>query len=206
MFMWVKSVGKYFCLNSPLECSDPIIFLLAVLGCHGDGAFRMSPADLSTKYDRQISSRSADSYLSSNQTASPVPSSCPTTCLLLVFHGGSVLGNPPHSANTISSVGGKRRFSKVIFSFLMVFLRVFADASAELSSKKSDITTFRGAFESVMRQHYPYMIGRVAVRLVPCPAMCSEALGIFSRSGSSLNILNYIISSFFVVNFSCFWG
>ena len=64
-----------------------------------------------------------------------------------------------------------------------LFLRkfCFSDANAELSSKKSDITTFRGAFESVMRQHYPYMIGRVAVRLVPCPAMCSEALSIFSR-------------------------
>ncbi|CAG0925135.1 unnamed protein product, partial [Notodromas monacha] len=54
------------------------------------------------------------------------------------------------------------------------------DVSAEMSSKKSDVTTFRGAFESVMRQHYPCLVGRVVVQLVPCPAMCSEALGLFS--------------------------
>ncbi|CAG0925023.1 unnamed protein product, partial [Notodromas monacha] len=99
--------------------------------------------ELTAKYERQISSRSADSYLSHG--VSPVPPNCSTVCLVLVFHGGSVL-----------------------------------DVSAEMSSKKSDVTTFRGAFESVMRQHYPCLVGRVVVQLVPCPAMCSEALGLFS--------------------------
>jgi hypothetical protein len=49
-----------------------------------------------------------------------------------------------------------------------------------MTSKKSDITTFKGAFESVMRQHYHTLVGHVAIRLVPCPSVCTDALGILS--------------------------
>ena len=48
---------------------------------------------------------------------------CPTTVLVLVAHGGSVL-----------------------------------DLDMEASVRKSDVTTFRGAFESVMRSHYPNLV------------------------------------------------
>ncbi|XP_017880824.1 protein retinal degeneration B isoform X2 [Ceratina calcarata] len=54
------------------------------------------------------------------------------------------------------------------------------DANVELTAKKSDITTFKGAFESVMRQHYPSMVGHVAIRFVSCPSICTEGLGILS--------------------------
>lgn len=55
------------------------------------------------------------------------------------------------------------------------------DANVDLSTKKSDVTTFRGAFESVMRQHYPSMVGHIIVKLVPCTGICGEALGVLSR-------------------------
>lgn len=54
------------------------------------------------------------------------------------------------------------------------------DASTDKTAKKSDVTTFRGAFESVMRQHYPSLVGHVCIRLVCCPAVCTDALGILS--------------------------
>ncbi|XP_050099369.1 protein retinal degeneration B isoform X1 [Anopheles aquasalis] len=54
------------------------------------------------------------------------------------------------------------------------------DASSDMTAKKSDITTFRGALESVMRQHYPSLVGHVALRLIPCPPVCCDALGILS--------------------------
>lgn len=50
-----------------------------------------------------------------------------------------------------------------------------------MTAKKSDVTTFRGAFESVMRQHYPSLVGHVAIKLVSCPSICTDALGILSR-------------------------
>lgn len=34
------------------------------------------------------------------------------------------------------------------------------DANVDATAKKSDVTTFRGAFESVMRQHYPSLLGK----------------------------------------------
>ncbi|XP_059481583.1 protein retinal degeneration B isoform X2 [Neocloeon triangulifer] len=54
------------------------------------------------------------------------------------------------------------------------------DASYDVAAKKSDVTTFAGAFECVTRQHYPSMIGHIAIRLVPCPSICSEGLGILT--------------------------
>ncbi|KAL0272196.1 UNVERIFIED_CONTAM: hypothetical protein PYX00_005270 [Menopon gallinae] len=54
------------------------------------------------------------------------------------------------------------------------------DANIDLTSKKSDVTTFRGAFESVMRQHYPSMVGHIVVKLVSCSSICTEGLGILS--------------------------
>lgn len=55
------------------------------------------------------------------------------------------------------------------------------DANTDRTAKKSDVTTFRGAFESVMRQHYPSLVGHVAIKLVCCPSVCTDALGILSR-------------------------
>lgn len=55
------------------------------------------------------------------------------------------------------------------------------DANVDMTAKKSDVTTFRGAFESVMRQHYPSLIGHITIRLVSCPSICTEGLGILSR-------------------------
>nr|XP_022903080.1 protein retinal degeneration B isoform X2 [Onthophagus taurus] len=54
------------------------------------------------------------------------------------------------------------------------------DMNTDMTSKKSDVTTFRGAFESVMRQHYPSLIGHMAIKLVACPSICTEGLGILS--------------------------
>ncbi|KAK0074786.1 hypothetical protein PV325_007810, partial [Microctonus aethiopoides] len=54
------------------------------------------------------------------------------------------------------------------------------DVNVDLTAKKSDITTFRGAFELVMRQHYPNMVGHIAIRFVSCPSICTDVLGIIS--------------------------
>lgn len=54
------------------------------------------------------------------------------------------------------------------------------DSGTELSSKNSDITTFRSSFETVVRQHYSHMIGRIAFRFISCPAICSDSLIILS--------------------------
>ncbi|XP_056447738.1 membrane-associated phosphatidylinositol transfer protein 2-like isoform X2 [Gadus chalcogrammus] len=51
----------------------------------------------------------------------------------------------------------------------------------EASSKQADVNTLSGAFEGVMRVHYPTALGRIALRLVPCPAICAEAFSLVSN-------------------------
>ncbi|XP_028826770.1 membrane-associated phosphatidylinositol transfer protein 2 isoform X2 [Denticeps clupeoides] len=51
----------------------------------------------------------------------------------------------------------------------------------EQSSKQGDVNTISSAFETVMRVHYPAALGRIAIRLVPCPAVCAEAFSLVSN-------------------------
>uniref|UniRef100_A0A8C7Z630 Phosphatidylinositol transfer protein membrane associated 2 n=1 Tax=Oryzias sinensis TaxID=183150 RepID=A0A8C7Z630_9TELE len=53
--------------------------------------------------------------------------------------------------------------------------------SGEQSSKQADVNTLSGAFETVMRVHYPAALGRIAIRMVPCPAVCVEAFSLVSN-------------------------
>ncbi|XP_076054545.1 retinal degeneration B isoform X16 [Oratosquilla oratoria] len=63
---------------------------------------------------------------------------------------------------------------------LVVHAGSVLDPSTDVTAKKSDIITFRGAFESVMRQHYPQMVGHVAIRLVVGPTICGDGLNVLS--------------------------
>ncbi|KAJ7309764.1 hypothetical protein JRQ81_007830 [Phrynocephalus forsythii] len=49
------------------------------------------------------------------------------------------------------------------------------------SSKQGDVNTIATAFDAVIRVHYPAALGRIAVKLVPCPAICSEAFSLVSN-------------------------
>ncbi|KAM9840889.1 membrane-associated phosphatidylinositol transfer protein 2 [Aulostomus maculatus] len=53
--------------------------------------------------------------------------------------------------------------------------------SGEQNSKQGDMNTLSGAFETVMRVHYPTALGRIAIRLVPCPAVCVDAFSLVSN-------------------------
>uniref|UniRef100_A0A7N6B4F8 DDHD domain-containing protein n=1 Tax=Anabas testudineus TaxID=64144 RepID=A0A7N6B4F8_ANATE len=49
------------------------------------------------------------------------------------------------------------------------------------NSKQADVNTISTAFDTVMRVHYPAALGRIAIRLVPCPAICAEAFSLVSK-------------------------
>ncbi|GLD51787.1 membrane-associated phosphatidylinositol transfer protein 2-like isoform X1 [Lates japonicus] len=53
--------------------------------------------------------------------------------------------------------------------------------SGEQNSKQGDVNTLSGAFETVMRVHYPTALGRIAIRMVPCPAVCVDAFSLVSN-------------------------
>lgn len=49
------------------------------------------------------------------------------------------------------------------------------------SSKQGDASTLAAVFDSVVRVHYPSALGRLAIRLVPCPPVCSDAFALVSK-------------------------
>ncbi|XP_040013343.1 membrane-associated phosphatidylinositol transfer protein 2-like [Xiphias gladius] len=53
--------------------------------------------------------------------------------------------------------------------------------SGEQNNKQGDLNTLSGAFETVMRVHYPAALGRIAIRMVPCPAVCVDAFSLVSN-------------------------
>uniref|UniRef100_A0A8C3A6P1 Phosphatidylinositol transfer protein membrane associated 2 n=1 Tax=Cyclopterus lumpus TaxID=8103 RepID=A0A8C3A6P1_CYCLU len=53
--------------------------------------------------------------------------------------------------------------------------------SGEQNSKQGDLNTLSGAFETVMGVHYPAALGRIAIRMVPCPAVCVDAFALVSN-------------------------
>ncbi|KAJ1532074.1 hypothetical protein ONE63_000703 [Megalurothrips usitatus] len=91
---------------------------------------------------------------------------------------------------TMSLITGQQPSCPTSVLLLVMHSGSVLDANTELSAKKSDITTFRGSFECVMRQHYPSMVGHVAIKLVSCPSVCTEGLGILS----SLNPYSFDVS------------
>lgn len=53
--------------------------------------------------------------------------------------------------------------------------------SGDQTSKQADVNTITSVFETVMRVHFPAGLGHIAVKLVPCPAICSEAFTLVSK-------------------------
>lgn len=91
---------------------------------------------------------------------------------------GSIETSAPNSP-TVSP----GRQTRCATNFLVIVIHggnILESGAEPLSSKKSDLTTFRGAFESVIRQHFPSLSGKLAFRLVPAPAICADALAVLS--------------------------
>uniref|UniRef100_A0A3P8S975 Phosphatidylinositol transfer protein membrane associated 2 n=1 Tax=Amphiprion percula TaxID=161767 RepID=A0A3P8S975_AMPPE len=53
--------------------------------------------------------------------------------------------------------------------------------SGEQNNKQGDVNTLSGSFETVMRVHYPTALGRITIRMVPCPAVCVDAFSLVSN-------------------------
>ncbi|CAJ1070086.1 membrane-associated phosphatidylinositol transfer protein 2-like [Xyrichtys novacula] len=72
--------------------------------------------------------------------------------------------------------------SKIHVLFLVLHGGNILDTgSGEQNSKQGDGNTLSGAFETVMRVHYPAALGRIAIRMVPCPAVCVDAFSLVSN-------------------------
>jgi hypothetical protein len=57
---------------------------------------------------------------------------------------------------------------------------IFSTEDAFDSAKKTDFLSFRTTFDTVMRNHYSRIEGKVAIRFVECRSICIEAINLFS--------------------------
>ncbi|XP_054450140.1 membrane-associated phosphatidylinositol transfer protein 2 isoform X2 [Pteronotus mesoamericanus] len=72
--------------------------------------------------------------------------------------------------------------SKVHVLLLVLHGGTILDTGAgDPSSKRGDAHTIATVFDTVMRVHYPSALGRLAVRLVPCPPVCADAFALVSN-------------------------
>uniref|UniRef100_A0A2K5IHP8 DDHD domain-containing protein n=1 Tax=Colobus angolensis palliatus TaxID=336983 RepID=A0A2K5IHP8_COLAP len=72
--------------------------------------------------------------------------------------------------------------SKIHVLLLVLHGGTILDTGAgDPSSKKGDANTIANVFDTVMRVHYPSTLGRLAIRLVPCPPVCSDAFALVSN-------------------------
>ncbi|XP_078410700.1 membrane-associated phosphatidylinositol transfer protein 2 isoform X3 [Cetorhinus maximus] len=58
---------------------------------------------------------------------------------------------------------------------------ILDSGSGDQTSKQADVNTITSVFDTVMRVHFPAGLGRIVVKLVPCPAICSEAFSLVSN-------------------------
>ncbi|XP_055987344.1 membrane-associated phosphatidylinositol transfer protein 2 isoform X1 [Sorex fumeus] len=72
--------------------------------------------------------------------------------------------------------------SKIHVLLLVLHGGTLLDTGAgDPSSKQGDANTMATVFDSVVRVHYPSALGRLAIRLVPCPPVCSDAFALVSN-------------------------
>lgn len=72
--------------------------------------------------------------------------------------------------------------SKIHVLLLVLHGGTILDTGAgDPSSKQGDTNTIATVFDTVMRVHYPSALGRLAIRLVPCPPVCSDAFALVSN-------------------------
>ncbi|XP_019504496.1 PREDICTED: membrane-associated phosphatidylinositol transfer protein 2 isoform X3 [Hipposideros armiger] len=72
--------------------------------------------------------------------------------------------------------------SKIHVLLLVLHGGTILDTGAgDPSSKQGDANTIATVFDTVMRVHYPSALGRLAIRLVPCPPVCADAFALVSN-------------------------
>ncbi|XP_014443575.1 membrane-associated phosphatidylinositol transfer protein 2 [Tupaia chinensis] len=72
--------------------------------------------------------------------------------------------------------------SKVHVLLLVLHGGTILDTGAgDPCSKQGDTNTMASVFDTVIRVHYPGALGRLAIRLVPCPPVCSDAFALVSN-------------------------
>ncbi|XP_075424426.1 membrane-associated phosphatidylinositol transfer protein 2 isoform X9 [Ascaphus truei] len=108
--------------------------------------------------------------------AQVIPSIPAVTLTNVTTTAPATAGGPPDESAQASMQPCK------IHVLILVFHggNILDTGSGDQTSKQSDVNTINSVFDTVIRVHYPAALGHIAVKLVPCPAICSEAFSLVS--------------------------
>ncbi|XP_058889047.1 membrane-associated phosphatidylinositol transfer protein 2-like isoform X9 [Acipenser ruthenus] len=97
----------------------------------------------------------------------------------------SVKGIPTVTVTGVLADGSSQQSSQPCKIHVLVLVlhggNILDTGGGDQSSKQGDVNTIASAFDTVMRVHYPAALGHLAIRLVPCPAICAEAFSLMSN-------------------------
>uniref|UniRef100_UPI00398E58EB membrane-associated phosphatidylinositol transfer protein 2 isoform X2 n=1 Tax=Pristiophorus japonicus TaxID=55135 RepID=UPI00398E58EB len=103
------------------------------------------------------------------------------------LYQGQLTDYVPSSAeqlNRIEDGAAQQAFQSCKTHVLVLILHggnILDPGSGDQTSKQADVNTITSVFDTVMRVHFPAGLSHIAVKLVPCPAICSEAFSLVSN-------------------------
>lgn len=71
--------------------------------------------------------------------------------------------------------------SRITTLILVIHGGTQIDTGLDPTSRDMDFKLLHDAFEAVINSHYKGAVGKIALRLVECPAICSKALNLLSQ-------------------------
>lgn len=71
--------------------------------------------------------------------------------------------------------------SRIATLILVIHGGTQIDTALDPTSRDMDFKLLHDAFEAVINSHYKGAVGKIALRLVECPAICSKALNLLSQ-------------------------
>ncbi|XP_069038013.1 membrane-associated phosphatidylinositol transfer protein 2 isoform X6 [Lepisosteus oculatus] len=98
-----------------------------------------------------------------------------------LYQDTSVCYNVTSSVERLSMIESQQPSKIHVLILVLHGGNILDTGGGDQSSKQGDVNTITTAFETVMRVHYPAALGRIAIRLVPCPAICTEAFSLVSN-------------------------
>ncbi|XP_069789637.1 membrane-associated phosphatidylinositol transfer protein 2 isoform X2 [Narcine bancroftii] len=107
-----------------------------------------------------------------------------TQCDLYQGHLRDYVPSSSEQLNPIEDEASLQTLQSCKVHMLVLILHggnILDPGSGDQTSKQADVNTITSVFDTVMRVHFPAGLGHVAIKLVPCPAICSDAFSLVSN-------------------------
>ena len=101
--------------------------------------------------------------------------------LLLVFQSPRLLRKEKLCKKVSDTSTCSLPASSITSLILIIHGGTQIDTGLDPTSRAMDFKLLQDAFEAVINSHYKGAVGRIALRLVECPAICSKALNLLSQ-------------------------